>query len=225
MRQIFDRYPALPYVAPFAVFLAFLAMANNIMPGWTWEYPLRTIVTTAVLATLSRSVISWRCSRPLGSVLLGVLVFVIWVGPDAVWPAYREHWLLQNPLTGHVKSSIAPILRSDMIFISFRVFGTAVTVPIIEELFWRGWLMRYLIAPDFRTIRLGSYAPLAFWATALLFASEHGPYWDVGLVAGILYNWWMVRTGSLADCILAHAVTNACLAVYVLGFQEWRYWM
>ncbi len=63
---------------------------------------------------------------------------------------------------------------------------------------------------------MGQYTPLSFWAVALLFASEHGPYWEVGLIAGVAYNWWMVRTRNLADCILAHAVTNALLAAYVL---------
>ena len=66
---------------------------------------------------------------------------------------------------------------------------------------------------------LGKYVPSAFWIVAVLFASEHGPYWEVGLAAGIIYNWWMVRTRNLADCILAHAVTNGLLAVYVLVYR------
>ena len=75
-------------------------------------------------------------------------------------------------------------------------------VPVLEELFWRGWLMRWLIRPDFEAVRLGTYTHYSFWVTAALFAAEHGPYWDVGLLAGIIYNWWMVRTGRLADCIV-----------------------
>ena len=71
---------------------------------------------------------------------------------------------------------------------------------------------------------LGKYAPAAFWVTALLFASEHGPYWDVGLVTGIIYNLWMVKTKRLGDLVLVHAVTNACLSGYVLLFQQWQYW-
>jgi hypothetical protein len=85
--------------------------------------------------------------------------------------------------------------------------------------------MRWLIQKDFLSVPLGSYLPSAFWITAILFASEHGPYWDVGLAAGLLYNWWMVRTRSLADCILAHAVTNACLAAYVVCAGKWQYWL
>ena len=60
--------------------------------------------------------------------------------------------------------------------------------------------------------------------TALLFASEHGAMWDVGLAAGLLYNFWMRRTRSLGDLILAHAVTNACLSAYVLSRGRWEYW-
>jgi len=101
----------------------------------------------------------------------------------------------------------------------------ALVVPVIEELFWRAWLMRWLVNSDFRMVRLGTYAPLAFWLSAVLFASEHGSFWDVGLIAGIVYNFWMIRTRSVADCILAHAVTNAALSVYVIAGHHWQYWL
>jgi CAAX prenyl protease-like protein len=106
-----------------------------------------------------------------------------------------------------------------------RILRAVVLVPIIEELFWRAWLMRWLISPRFEQIKLGAYAPMAFWVTAILFASEHGPYWDVGLITGVIYNWWMVRTRSLGDCILVHAVTNACLCGYVVATKHWEYWL
>jgi CAAX prenyl protease-like protein len=83
--------------------------------------------------------------------------------------------------------------------------------------------MRYIISRDFERIPLGAYSAAAFWISAVLFASEHGPYWEVGLAAGIAFNWWMIRTRNLGDCILAHAVTNACLGVYVLAFSKWEY--
>ena len=85
--------------------------------------------------------------------------------------------------------------------------------------------MRYVINPDFAKVPLGSYSALAFWSTAALFATEHGSYWEVGFLAGAIYNYWMLRTRSLADCMIAHAVTNLCLAVYVVGFGHWAYWL
>ncbi len=112
-----------------------------------------------------------------------------------------------------------------MMFITFRVLSSVVNVPVLEELFWRGWLMRWLISRDFLTVPLGTYSRQSFWLVAVLFASEHGSYWDVGLIAGIVFNWWMIRTKSLPDCILAHAVTNACLAAYVLMRDQWQYWL
>ena len=65
----------------------------------------------------------------------------------------------------------------------------------------------------------------AFWIVAVLFASEHGSYWDVGLATGIIYNWWAIRTKNLMDCVIAHAVTNACLGAYVIGWNQWQYWL
>ena len=95
---------------------------------------------------------------------------------------------------------------------------------MIEELFWRAWLMRWLISPQFEEVPLGTWSAQSFWIVAVLFASEHGSYWDVGLAAGIIYNWWMLRTRSLGDLILAHAVTNGCLCAYVIAFGKWEYW-
>jgi CAAX prenyl protease-like protein len=116
-------------------------------------------------------------------------------------------------------------LKTNPAFIAFRVFGSVGLVPILEELFWRGWMMRWLISQNFSKVLLGTFTPLSFWMTAVLFASEHGSYWEVGLVTGIVYNWWMIRTRNLPDCILAHAVTNGCLAAYVLGWNQWQYWL
>ncbi len=205
------------YVLPFAVFVVFLALRNHV----PWEYPARVIVTTAVLVAVSRSVIPLKPSRVVASFFLGIAVFAVWVAPDVLWPGYRQHWLFSNAITGSPRTSIP----KDTIFLIFRVAGAALVVPIIEELFWRAWLMRYLIKADFEKVRLGTYTAFSFWVTAALFASEHGSYWDVGLLAGTAYGWWMVRSRSLPDCILAHAVTNACLAAYVIGWGKWEYWM
>ncbi len=214
-------HPAVPYIAPFAAFLVLIAL-KSYMP---FEYPVRVLLVTAVLLIFSRRVISLRLSSPIPSAFFGIAVFTVWVGPDLLWPAYRQHWLFHNFLVGSAQSSLPDNLRIDPIFLISRVAGTALLVPIIEELFWRAWLMRYLISPDFEKVRLGSYTALSFWITALLFATEHGPYWEVGLIAGVAFNYWMIRTRSLGDCILAHGVTNLCLAGYVMLAGQWQYWL
>src|SRR5687768_8530452 len=117
-----------------------LAVERYLPFGPEVSYPLRVLAVSAVLLAVSRPVIDLRASNPLGSVLLGVVVFAIWVGPDALWPSYRSHWLFNNSIVGQVTSSAPESARSNLVFIAFRAFGCVVLVPIVEELFWRGWL-------------------------------------------------------------------------------------
>jgi uncharacterized protein len=212
------------YVAPFAVFVGVMALERALAPDSQLFYPVRFFLTLAAILVFSGQYIRWRLTFPFGSVFIGIAVFGIWIAPDHLFH-YRHSWLFDNAIIGTAKSSIAPNLKIATWFIAIRALGSVALVPIAEELFWRGWLMRWLIDPNFEKVPLGKYAPMAFWLVALLFASEHGPYWEVGLIAGVVYNWWMVRTRNLADCILAHAVTNGLLAVWVLTTGEWQYWL
>ena len=218
------KHPAISYVAPMGVFVLFLAVGDHLGLG-EWESPLRIAVLAACLWYFSRSVISFRAPFWMGSLQVGAAVFLIWVAPDWLWPGYRGHWLFDNILTGKAQSSVSAGVLASPLVLTCRVLRAVVLVPIIEELFWRAFLLRWLIRVDFPSVPLGAYQPAAFWITAVLFASEHGPYWDVGLAAGIFYNWWMVRAKSLGDCILAHAATNGLLSGYVILTGKWEYWL
>jgi CAAX prenyl protease-like protein len=186
-------------------------------------YPLRLAMVSLLLLLVSRRHIELRPQFAASSIAMGAAVFLVWIGPDVLF-GYRHFWLFDNSLTGSPVSSIDPALRRNVLFVLVRFSGAALVVPVLEELFWRGWMMRWLVKPQFLGIPFGTYARSAFWTTAVLFAAEHGPYWEVGLAAGVLYNWWAVRTRSLADCILAHGVTNALLSAYVLFTGHWEYW-
>jgi len=218
------RWLSAPYVVPFVVFLLFLGIQQYLPIRPTIDYPLRVVILAIVLWVFSRDVIDLRCSNWIASILLGVAVFIIWIGPDLLFPHYREHWLFENSLLGKINHQISPEVLSSPVALGSRIIRATVLVPILEELFWRAWLMRWIISPRFEQIKLGTCTPVAFWVTAALFASEHGAYWDVGLIAGIAYNWWMIRTKSLGDCILSHAVTNGCLCWYVVATHHWEYW-
>jgi CAAX prenyl protease-like protein len=227
MLQLIDsRHRAtVAYVAPFLAFVGMLAVEKMIPLPAEWLYLARFLIVTSLIATISWPYLSFRPTFPLASIGIGVAVFVIWVAPDALF-GYRHHWLFENSITGTAATSLPPNLKGNLGFIVLRCISSAILVPILEELFWRGWMMRWLIdSNNFLKVPLGKYVPFAFWVVALLFASEHGPYWEVGLVAGIAYNWWIVRTRNLADCILAHGVTNAVLAGYVLVTGQWQYWL
>lgn len=213
------------YVAPFAVYAVFLVLPRAVELPPLPVLAVRTAAVAAALAVFSRRVIPLRPGAPAGSAALGLAVFAVWVAPDFLSPSWRAHWIFQNGLMGQAVSSIPEALRADALFLSLRTASSVLLVPVIEELFWRGWMMRWLVRHDFTSVPPGTWTASSFAIAAVLFASEHGPYWEVGLAAGIAYNWWFVRTRSLADCILAHAVTNACLAAWVLLRGEWQYWL
>ncbi len=96
-------------------------------------------------------------------------------------------------------------------------------VAITEELFWRGFLIRWIIKPDFRSVPIGMFTWPSFVITSLLFATEHNR-WLVGLIAGIIYNILLYRTKSLRACMVAHGMTNLALGLYVLATQQWTFW-
>jgi hypothetical protein len=221
-----QRYPSLAWVAPFAIFMVLLVLMPSLPIAQPWESIVRVAVLVAALWYFSRDVIaSLRVQHALASVLLGIAVFALWIAPDALMPGWRDHWLFQNSITGSVKTTIAPEEFANPLTTVLRFARAALLVPVIEELFWRGWLPRWLVNPDWQQVRLGTYTTLAFVGTALLFAAEHGPYWEVGLLCGLIFNWWMWRTKSLGDLVLVHAVTNACLSAYVLVTGKFEYWM
>jgi CAAX prenyl protease-like protein len=216
--------PSLPYVLPFAVLLGLVGVMPRTGLGPTADNAIRILVVGGLLVIVSRGVLDLRPSRWLGSSTVGLLVFAAWILPDLLWSGYRESVIFSNPLMGRPESSFAEAGRGDPLALALRFARAALVVPVAEELFWRGWLPRWLANTDFRTVPLGHYTPAAFAITAGLFALEHGSWWDVGLLAGVAYNWWMMRTRRLGDCILAHAVTNACLGVYVMLAGKWEFW-
>lgn len=226
MNSLLQRYPVIAWVAPFAVFMALLALAPALPFGQPWESIVRVAILVAVLVLASGGVIrTMRVEHALGSVLLGVAVCAMWVAPDLLVPGWRSHWLFQNGITGQLSNSIAPSDLANPLVVTLRIVRAALLVPVIEELFWRGWLPRWIVNPNWQTVPLGRYTTAAFLISAVLFAAEHGPYWEVGLLCGLIYNWWFWRTKSLGDIVLVHAVTNATLSAFVFATGKYEYWM
>lgn len=221
-----ERWPAFPWVAPFAVYLLWLALAPTLAMPQPWESIARIASVTLVLAFGSRALLrSFRVTRPIADVALGLAVCALWVAPDLLVPGWRQHALFQNALTGTLTTSIPPSEFANPLVVTLRIVRAALLVPVLEELFWRGWLPRWLADADWQRVALGHYTRLAFVGTAVLFAVEHGPYWEVGLACGLVYNAWMWKTRSLGDLVLVHAVTNAALGAFVLVTGRYEFWM
>jgi hypothetical protein len=96
-------------------------------------------------------------------------------------------------------------------------------VPVMEELFWRAFLIRWLVKEDFKSVPVGTFTWPSFLITVALFGAEHNQ-WLAGLVCGALYNWLLYRTRSVWACVVAHAVSNAALAAWVLARGDWKFW-
>ena len=215
---------SIAWVGPFAVFMLWLAVDKWLPLANPAKEIVRDLVLVAAIIGFSRHVLPRRVSHWGASIAIGLAVFALWVAPDTLIPGWREHWLFQNDITGRLKTSIAPAELTPLM-LALRTMRAALIVPIVEELFWRGWLPRWIQDTRFERIPLGTYSSFAFWATAALFAVEHGPFWEVGLLTGLIYNAWMRRTGSLGDLVLTHAVTNLALSIYVIWSGRWTFWM
>jgi CAAX prenyl protease-like protein len=214
----------LAWVGPFAVFALWLAIDKSLPIANPAKELLRDGVLLASILYFSRHVLPRSAPHWMASIALGLAVCAMWVAPDLLVPGWRNSVLFQNSIVGQLKTSIPPSELTPLMLV-LRTARAALLVPVLEELFWRGWLPRWLQDTNFSKIPLGQYTPFAFWATAVLFALEHGSYWEVGLLCGIVYNWWMKRTRSLGDLILVHAVTNLALSIYVIATGRWTFWM
>jgi CAAX prenyl protease-like protein len=215
----------LAWVGPFVVFMVWLAIDKYLPIANPAKELIRDAVLIASILGFSRGILS-TLTAPywLSSIGLGLAVFALWIAPDALIPGWRSSSIFQNSVIGHVKTSIPP-RELTTLMLTLRVARASLLVPVLEELFWRGWLPRWLQNSRFNSVPLGQYTSFAFWSTAILFAVEHGPFWEVGLACGIIYNWWMRRTRSLGDLILVHAVTNLALSVYIILTERWMFWM
>jgi CAAX prenyl protease-like protein len=205
-----------PFVVPFFVFMVFLSVEGYFPDKHFLLYPFKTLLVVGVIAWYWRSLPSLTPSAPLMSLVVGIVGVVIWIGLDPILVHYDQ------PLVGRNPFLLYPANEAWALF-AFRVAGISLCVPVMEELFWRGFLMRWLIKEDFASVPLGTYQPMSFWVTTGFFAMVHGSEWPLAVIVGLLYGAWFIRTKRLGDIMLAHGVTNFLLAFYCLFANDWHF--
>ena len=197
--------------------------------GWSNLFPLSYVLKTFLAAGLIAlfwrryTAISWRHWQ-LG-VLVGVIGIVQWVGMEKLllhyWPDYPR------PNVGEPFDPYAHFAGNAAMMWAFTIVrwaGAALVVPVMEELFWRDYLWRTLLAPnDFRLAAVGERDWKVFLIVAAAFATVH-VQWMTAFVWGLMIAWLLVRTRSLGACIVAHGVTNLLLGAYVQYTREWYFW-
>jgi CAAX prenyl protease-like protein len=194
------------------------------LPDPTWYPALYAAKVAAVTALLVAFRSTWRdlLPRPRWPVLaagaaLGLVVAALWVALDPITPAV--------PFLGGSRSAFNPSAvpgAGRYAFLAARFFGLVLVVPPMEELFWRSFLMRWLIDPDFGKVPVGRVTLPAALITSALFAAAH-PEWLAALVTGLLWAALLWRTRSLAACLVSHAVANLALGVYVVSSGTWKF--
>lgn len=183
-------------------------------------YPLKILVVVGLLYSFRRQYheLSWRDLHKLPTTLfvsvVGLLVFLLWINLDWVFHA-------ASTPHGYDPTLLSPALQLPMTVV--RIAGAVLVVPVMEELFWRSFLIRYIDNQQFEAVPVGHFSWASFLITVVLFGLEHHLI-VAGMVAGILYNLVLYRTRSLAQCILAHGITNLALALYVLNTGRWEFW-
>ena len=149
----------------------------------------------------------------LVAVTAGVIVLLLWISLDAPWMIVGYNDGYEPRVNGQLDWPLAVI----------RIAGAALVVPVMEELFWRSFLMRWIEASEFQSIDPSQLGIKSFAITIVLFGFEHNS-WLAGMVAGAVYGWLYWRYRSLWPPIIAHAVTNGLLGIWVVATGNWWFW-
>jgi CAAX prenyl protease-like protein len=211
-------------ILPFLTYLLFIGVAELLgRLGWSaadlrWLYGAKVGAVVLVLAWFWRDYAelkTFRLAPPavLGALAAGVIVLVLWVSLSA-------DWMTVGASAGFDPTSAG---RIDWPLVALRIAGAALVVPVMEELFWRSFLMRWIDAPDFESVQPSQLSIKSLLFTSVLFGFEHN-LWLAGIVAGRAYSALYMRHRTIWSPILAHAVTNGLLGVWVVATGSWSYW-
>jgi len=213
--------PWLPYVLPFIIFLLLTEPARFYPALSPYFYCTKTIIVGFLLWSLRHQYAAdFSLNLPsreiIKSILCGLLVLIIWVGP--------EQYLFQAGKSApFVPHAFGNSQAAAIVLIGVRLIGSSLVVPVMEELFWRSFLMRYLINPEFRSIPIGTFTWFSFVGVAIFFGLEHHRIL-VGVLAGLVYGLLLVHQKNLKGVIVAHGVTNLGLGIYVILTGNWIFW-
>jgi CAAX prenyl protease-like protein len=211
-------------ILPFGAYIFFIILGDMLeragiaRADLRWLYPVQAGTVAVLLA------VNWRhyhelreplpgLSQLLSALAVGVLVWVLWINLDLPWmtvgssPGY-------DPRTNG---------EFDWLLVVIRILGAALVVPVMEELFWRSFVMRWVDSADFEALDPARVGLKGFLVSVVLFGFEHN-LWLAGIVAGVAYSLLYMRHRKLWSAVLAHAVTNGLLGIWVVATGNWQFW-
>jgi len=222
-----DRRKLLAYTLPMILFIGALGLVSVLKKlgdsFWLqspeyWLYPVQTLACAGVLLWFWKEYDFQRIRQVLLTLGVAVLVFVLWIAPQAFigFPARTDGF---NP------DLFATQPGAYWATVFFRFLRLVVVVPLVEGIFWRGFLLRYFINERFETVPFGAFSWLSFGVVTAGFTFAHSSAdWVAAAITGALYNFVAYRTKSLLSCIIAHAVTNLLLGLWIMQTRQWGFW-
>jgi exosortase E/protease (VPEID-CTERM system) len=191
----------LPFVALMSSGMVVATFAT--LPGF-W-YPLRAMTIGATLLAFLPAYrgIDWRPDAL--SLVSGAVIGALWLATRA--PASAGDLALAARL-----AEVSP--ENLLLWVVFRVLGTALLVPIAEELFFRDYLLRQGWS------RGWPIRALALILSAAFFALLHDR-WLAAFLSGTVFGLLVWRAKRLGPAVAAHVTANAVIAAWALGTGDW----
>ena len=214
-------------IAPFALFMLLLALRGAAPADGSWGFDPRWLYGVSVLTVGALLAWFWRdygelvkqlapTTREISWALaVGLVVFWLWIHLDAPWMTIGQ------PSAPFARLTIDG--RLDWPLVVTRWIGAALLVPVMEELFWRSFLMRWIERPTFQGVDPQRVGLRAVVLSSFVFTLAH-TLWLAAAIAGLAYAMLYVRTGKLWVPVIAHAVTNGALGVWVVATGNWQFW-
>jgi CAAX prenyl protease-like protein len=218
---------ALVRAAPFALFMLLLVLRGSLPADGSWGIDPRWVYGGSVLLVGG---VLWWYRREYGelaaqllptpkelllAIVVGLAVFFLWIALDAPWMRL-----------GDAAAPFLPVDAQGQLqwpLIVVRWIGATLLVPVMEELFWRSFLMRWIERPQFESVPPQQVGLKAIVLSTFVFMLAH-TLWLAAIVAGLAYAWLYVRTGKLWPAVIAHAVTNGTLGIWVVLTGNWAFW-
>jgi CAAX prenyl protease-like protein len=183
-----------------------------------WIYPVQTLVCAGLVLWFRREYNLERVRGVWFALAVGIAVFVLWIAP--------QQFLQFSTRTEGFNPDLfvnQPVAYWTTVL--FRFARLVIIVPFVEEIFWRGFLLRYFIREDFTHVPFGTFSWFSFSIVALVFAFSHSMAdWPAAAITGAIYNGVAYKTKSLSACILTHATTNLLLGVWIMCTKQWGFW-
>jgi CAAX prenyl protease-like protein len=220
LEKIWHLDGAWKYVFPFAIYLVMGDLTRAMLPGFEEyhiyiTYCLRTIAVGYILIryrSMYTELARWRLDGT--PILIGVLIFLLWVGLEGLYPVFSSTDIHYDPVIFDT-----PVFG---FLILMRFAGSVLVAPFVEELFCRSFLMRYAIDARWQDVPIGAYTLGSFAIVTLFFGFSHFR-WLPGILTAVLLNLLLYRTKNLSLCVVAHATANLLLLVYVVYTGEWGF--